>query len=151
MSRRTSLEVLTFRNCICMDAGYLFYRLKRTRGPQPASDVYLFIHHRISLFQHFTAVFSSWFRTRTSVSCALSGTCQFTSRVDNVFRQSGASLWVRPCCLISVEQIWRTWQAVVGFCGFSNFVCLIIKHSHNKWFCLTFRHRASCILRQAFR
>jgi len=91
-------------------------------------------------------VFSSWFRTRTSVSCAVRGTCQFTSLLANVFRQSGASLWVRPCCLISVEQIWRTWQAVVGFRGFTNFACVIIKHSHNKWFCLNAERKRSTIL-----
>jgi hypothetical protein len=54
MSRRTSLEVHAFRSCICMDAGYLFCRLKRTRGAQPTSHVCLFIHQRISLFQPFS-------------------------------------------------------------------------------------------------
>jgi hypothetical protein len=146
MSRRISLEVHAFRSCICMDAGSLFCRLKPTRGAQPASDICLFIHQRISLFQPFTGVFSSWFRTRTSMSCAVRGICQFTSLIANVFRQSGASLWVRPCCLFSVEQIWRTWQAVVGFRGFSKFVCVIIKHSHNKWFCLNVERKRSTIL-----
>jgi hypothetical protein len=79
MSRRTSLEVHAFQSCICLDAGYLFCRSKRTRGAQPASDVCLFIHQRINLFQSFTGVFSSWFRTRTSVSCAVRGICHFTS------------------------------------------------------------------------
>ena len=141
MSRRTSLEVPAFRSCNCMDAGYLFCRLKRTRGAQPASDVCLFIHQRISLFQPFTGVFSSWFRTRTSVSCAVRGICQFTPLLANVFRQSGASKLVRPCCLISVEQIWRTWQAVVRFRGFMNFVPVIMKHLHNKLFCLNFERK----------
>jgi len=146
MSRRTSLEVPAFRSCICMDAGYLFCRLKLTRGAQPASDVCLFIHQRISLFQPFTGVFSSWFRTQTSVSCAVRGICQFASLLANVFHESGASLWVRPCCLISVEQIWRTWLVVVCFRGFTNFACVIIKHLHNKWFCLNVERKRSTIL-----
>lgn len=146
MSRRTSLEMSAFRSCICMDSGYLFCRLKRTRGAQPASDVCLFIHQRISLFQPFTGVFSSWFRTQTSVSCAVRGICQFTSLLANVFCQSGASLWVRPYYLISAEQIWRTWQAIVGFRSFINFACVRIKHLNNKWFCLNVERNRSNIL-----
>jgi hypothetical protein len=111
------------------------------------TSVYLFINE-LTCFSHSLACFHPGFEPgRLWVMLYVASV---TSLLANVFRQSGSLLWVRLCCLISVEQIWRTWRAVVGFRGFTNIVWVIIKHSHNKWFCLNVERKRSTNLLSSF-